>query len=195
MEAWLGRNPYTVVADEKREPGKILLNWKVIEDLRDYFPALIGDCVHNLRCALDHLAWALVERNGNTPNDRTEFLITYNSETFDKNVASRLAGASDEAIQAVKERGFFNPVRRPARQAFASVTTARGPSRFHPQEHTLHDPIPGFLWRDAEPTRHETRHGIYGTANPTIGGINRSPVTLARTTSKSKSAMNGQGRS
>lgn len=33
----------------------------------------IGDCIHNLRTALDHLAYLLVLRAGRTPNDRTQF--------------------------------------------------------------------------------------------------------------------------
>jgi hypothetical protein len=32
-----------------------------------------GDAIHNLHSALDHLAWALVESNGGTPTDQTEF--------------------------------------------------------------------------------------------------------------------------
>jgi hypothetical protein len=32
--------------------------------------AVIGDVVHNLRSALDHLAWQLVEASGGTPRDR-----------------------------------------------------------------------------------------------------------------------------
>jgi hypothetical protein len=34
-----------------------------------------NDAVHNLRSALDYLAWQLVEVNGNTPNEKTCFCI------------------------------------------------------------------------------------------------------------------------
>lgn len=35
--------------------------------------AIAGDCVHNLRSVLDHLAWQLVLANGGTPGYRTSF--------------------------------------------------------------------------------------------------------------------------
>lgn len=38
-------------------------------------PLVMGDCVQNLRAALDHLAWQLVLAAGNTPTDRTAFPI------------------------------------------------------------------------------------------------------------------------
>ena len=37
--------------------------------------AIIGDCVHNLRAALDHLAWQLVLASGNRPDLTTQFPI------------------------------------------------------------------------------------------------------------------------
>src|ERR1700687_47569 len=36
---------------------------------------IVGEVVHNLRSALDHLAWQLVLANGGTPNRATEFPI------------------------------------------------------------------------------------------------------------------------
>ncbi len=40
-----------------------------------YWGAQIGEAVHSLRSALDHLAWQLVIAAGNLPNDRTQFPI------------------------------------------------------------------------------------------------------------------------
>ncbi|MFZ0058895.1 MAG: hypothetical protein WAL35_02460 [Acidimicrobiales bacterium] len=37
--------------------------------------AIVGDCVHNLRSALDHLACQLVRANGGIPTDKTYFPI------------------------------------------------------------------------------------------------------------------------
>ncbi|MGH2717347.1 MAG: hypothetical protein ACRDJU_02055 [Actinomycetota bacterium] len=36
---------------------------------------IVGDCIHNIRSALDHLAWRLVELDGGTPAERTQFPI------------------------------------------------------------------------------------------------------------------------
>jgi len=37
--------------------------------------AIVGDCLHNLRSALDHLAYQLVRVSGGTPNIHTQFPI------------------------------------------------------------------------------------------------------------------------
>jgi hypothetical protein len=39
--------------------------------------AIIGDCLHNLRSALDYLAWQLVLASGSTPTSRTGFPIRH----------------------------------------------------------------------------------------------------------------------
>lgn len=39
----------------------------------DHFSLLVGDCLHNLRSSLDHLAWQLVRCDGATPSRRTAF--------------------------------------------------------------------------------------------------------------------------
>jgi hypothetical protein len=39
------------------------------------FSLVIGDALHNLRSALDHLVWHLVESAGNCPDDKTYFPI------------------------------------------------------------------------------------------------------------------------
>lgn len=45
---------------------------------------IIGDVVHNLRSAFDHLAWHLVERGGGTPNKDTYFPICWNPKGAEK---------------------------------------------------------------------------------------------------------------
>jgi hypothetical protein len=40
-----------------------------------FWGAQIGEIVHSLRSALDHLAWQLVIAGGNTPNNRTQFPV------------------------------------------------------------------------------------------------------------------------
>ncbi|MDA8303258.1 MAG: hypothetical protein M0005_17365 [Actinomycetota bacterium] len=44
--------------------------------------ALIGDCVHNLRSALDHLATYLLEANGARPSPGTHFPIALTQDVF-----------------------------------------------------------------------------------------------------------------
>jgi hypothetical protein len=43
-------------------------------------PLLIGDAVHNLRSALEHLMWQLIESAGGTPDENTAFPIAWGTE-------------------------------------------------------------------------------------------------------------------
>lgn len=68
---------------------------------------LIGDCVHNLRAALDHIIYALVSTNStrptNTPNKNTMFPIRDTREGYRHQLdkLQRLAGLPDEAAALV----------------------------------------------------------------------------------------------
>lgn len=68
---------------------------------------LIGDCVHNLRAALDHIVYALVTTNPfrppNTPNRSTMFPIRDTREGYRHQVdkLKRLAGVPDPAAALV----------------------------------------------------------------------------------------------
>ena len=46
-----------------------------VPDLDDKWALMIGDCVHNLRSALDYLAHELVRANGGTPDHHTQFPV------------------------------------------------------------------------------------------------------------------------
>ncbi len=51
-----------------------------VGEFTPYFSVVVGDVIHNLRSALDHLAWQLVILDGGQPNDSTQFPI-YESAT------------------------------------------------------------------------------------------------------------------
>jgi hypothetical protein len=79
---------------------------------------ILGDCVHNLRSALDHMGWDLVILNGERPDSGTEFPIYRDRATYGlKNEAARkLRGVSPEAAQVVEEAQPYhasNPERSP----------------------------------------------------------------------------------
>lgn len=50
--------------------------------LPEMVPAIIGDCLQNMRVALDHLAWALAESVGEDPPRSTAFPIYLGSADF-----------------------------------------------------------------------------------------------------------------
>src|SRR5262249_28235966 len=58
---------------------------------------LIGDGIHNLRSALDHLAWQLVVANHSTPNSETGFPISDLPKNFKSLLHQRLGAASSQA--------------------------------------------------------------------------------------------------
>jgi hypothetical protein len=46
-----------------------------VPDLPDDWSCIVGDCLHNMRTALDHLAWQLVIASGHQPTPSTSFPI------------------------------------------------------------------------------------------------------------------------
>ena len=67
--------PYRIATEIDADTGEKIYRMKVFGGISGEWPLIIGDAVHNLRSALDHLAWQLVEANGSVPNDRTDFPI------------------------------------------------------------------------------------------------------------------------
>ena len=63
----------------------------------------MGDAIHNLRTALDHLVWQLVEAGGGTPNDRTAFPIV----AADAKAAQRYGSAVGQGEIAKISPGAF----------------------------------------------------------------------------------------
>lgn len=63
--------------------------------------AVAGDIVNNLRSALDHLAWQLVEANGSTPTKHTAFPIAIDAETYEEAKARKVQGMSAEAVPLI----------------------------------------------------------------------------------------------
>lgn len=72
---------------------------------------LFGDMLHNLRSALDHLAWQLVRVNGHQPDSRTTFPIFYDQKEFlPKGRATRaMRGMSPEVQARIKGLQPFDP--------------------------------------------------------------------------------------
>lgn len=94
--------PYRVVGQEHSETGEY---WHVLR-VRRYPPrriaAVTGDMLHNLRSALDFLAWQLVEANGVEPTDKTSFPISNSPEEFETSGLRKVEGASKGAVELVK---------------------------------------------------------------------------------------------
>jgi hypothetical protein len=78
IHTFYNSEPYTLDANEKPEISHLALYVSRVKPVPDVIGAIIGDSVHNLRSALDHLMWQLVEAGGGTPDRHTYFPISEN---------------------------------------------------------------------------------------------------------------------
>ena len=60
-----------------------------------------GEIAYNLRSALDHLVWQLVEANGKTPNHRNEFPVFLEKAEYSRSAGSKLKGISRHHREAI----------------------------------------------------------------------------------------------
>ena len=107
--AFLKLRPFRI--QDETEPGSEIVGRVVVkrQPPREW-GAVIGDIVHNLRAALDYLAWQLVEANGGTPGRDTTFPIHERPDGFAARLRAALAGASSEAHRAVTDlQPFHDP--------------------------------------------------------------------------------------
>lgn len=62
-----------------------------------------GDAIHNLRCALDHLAWQLARWDSNSPGSAVAFPIAKSFEEYQSIKARKIEGMSPEAKKAIDD--------------------------------------------------------------------------------------------
>ncbi len=59
VQAWLRSGAYTLVDIPDPRSSDRLIVPKITQELKDEWPLLVGDAVHNMRSALDHLVFSL----------------------------------------------------------------------------------------------------------------------------------------
>lgn len=77
-QRYVDSHPYSIRDEEYLNDKGFMERSFTIDSVEVVPPDLsliMGDCVQNLRAALDHLAWQLVLATGNTPTDNTKFPI------------------------------------------------------------------------------------------------------------------------
>ncbi len=94
-QAWIESEAWAAVPECEIETRKHIVRLRVFEPPDDpRIPLLIGDCVHNLRAALDHLAYGLaiaVHGIDPPPNEATTgFPITTRSAQFDGSLGTKI---------------------------------------------------------------------------------------------------------
>ncbi len=104
LEAEMGRyldgDVYILVRDEKCD--RTVWHLWIKEEPPARFSILLGDCIHNLRSALDHIAWQLVLANGAAPDEDTAFPI-WDREPRDGVFAPKaIRGMSKDALTLIE---------------------------------------------------------------------------------------------
>jgi hypothetical protein len=82
IRAFCDSEPYSLGIKEHPEIAQVALHVRNIEPIPDEIALVIGDAVHNLRSALDHLSWQLVEAGGGTPSRSTYFPICQTAQQY-----------------------------------------------------------------------------------------------------------------
>jgi hypothetical protein len=76
VERVVGPNAYrTVVTQQDAERTQYVARIEGLQDLRPDFSAVVGDCLYNLRSALDHIAGGLIRRADLEPTRGTIFPV------------------------------------------------------------------------------------------------------------------------
>ncbi|MGA2571087.1 MAG: hypothetical protein ABSF23_11265 [Terracidiphilus sp.] len=104
----LGQATFKLISlDSQPETGKPFLNARPLNVYPPAIPAIAGDVIHNLRSALDHLAFHLVMVGvtfGETPPEKWEdiqFPIMYSLKGYEGRKGRHIQGARREAIEAI----------------------------------------------------------------------------------------------
>lgn len=105
MQRFLDENPYRVISEVDADTGECVLRGQVFKrPPKLAWALLIGDTIHNLRSALDHLTWQLgrvelarLGRPEEDPPDRTAFPICVAPGDFNAQRERHIGGLSSDA--------------------------------------------------------------------------------------------------
>ena len=81
--AFVEKNPYSVAVGHNPETGKATIRLVFKEKIPARFALIIGDAIHNLRTALDHIAWELIGHDGGTQDRYLKFPTGDNRVSFE----------------------------------------------------------------------------------------------------------------
>jgi hypothetical protein len=110
IESWTLKKPYILTTDfdpERGKSGLYAIKVKLTVAPPIQIPVLIGECLFNLRCALDHLVFTLTEiRNRGPLSDevarRTEFPIFHWGTEFCNKGMRKIRGIHPDAQTLIK---------------------------------------------------------------------------------------------
>lgn len=101
VRSFLMTNPYIVRTKRDPQTRKLIYYLVSVRDTPARMSAIAGDVLHNLRSALDHLAYHLVLVGGGTPSKQTYFPISDDAATYKTEQPGKVKGIRPDAIKAI----------------------------------------------------------------------------------------------
>lgn len=103
LEGYFKTNPGHIVLEADSSLDSISFTIKPKKPMPARFGIIVGDCLQNLRSAMDYLVWELVLAAKNEPSDKNMFPICSTSERFKEQVCSRkrLMGVPPDAVTEI----------------------------------------------------------------------------------------------
>jgi hypothetical protein len=100
--AFLARQPYRVQIETDPDPAYQRLTLQSLEPLPDEIPLVVGDAIHNLRSALDHLAGDLVRLN-NKSDKKVSWPTSRDKASLQKRIKeTKMNRASDDVLKMIR---------------------------------------------------------------------------------------------
>lgn len=106
IEAYFAADPqpYSSLGHFDSEAWEWIERLQVIVPPPRRFGIILGDCLHNLRCVLDHIIWQVTLLAGNTPDHNTQYPIASKSEQQFENMAKRRIPGLSERHKTMVEQ-------------------------------------------------------------------------------------------
>ena len=102
IAAFFATQPYEIMREEETSTGDLVYRLRIHQEVPGDWSLIVGDVLHNMRSALDHLAWRLVELNNNTPGRHTQFVICADQAAFQRAAPNNLRGVSQTAMTFIE---------------------------------------------------------------------------------------------
>ena len=103
VEEFFKSNPAKIVQEPGGDPDQFVGTFQATSPIPGRLPIIIGDCLQNLRSALDYLVWELVLVAKNEPGRHNMFPICSTEGAFEQQVSrNRLQGVTTDAIAEIE---------------------------------------------------------------------------------------------
>lgn len=106
MDAFFNKEPkpHASLGEFDAEKGEWIEHFQILEEPPVRFGVILGDVIHNLRSALDHLIWQVTLLDGGTPDRNTQFpIIAEGQHEFDTEAKRRIPDLSPEHRAVVQK--------------------------------------------------------------------------------------------